>query len=452
MAYLEQVKIQDGATLYSGTISAIGPTTIIDTQYYGSVAIQISGPLGTSIVAQTQGSNDQSDWNALLLNSTGDITVTDTINSVDDTFILKTSHRYIRLNVAQFTGAPLVTIIGRSGTGPNAADNLTAAFNRDTPLQVAFGNGVKQDAFGALILSDGIPFYLNGNNNTYVINLNGYSSIYLHLSGSQTVSATQSIDGTLWSACYFGIHNNNSQTTTPNSAGIWIAPVLGQYLKLVVTGAVATTMTAAVVLKNTPMNAGYYNSGIAPLNLQLISSATNNTATAQLGMTIVNYGGTAVVNGGVAGLTGVGGNIGVGVAPTANPVPVGGIDPSGLTRRTLQDANGRTQVISAAYPGSTHTYPTTTNILGSNNSFMLGISSQAQSMQNIPTLGIQDHSQYEGQLQIELLAQILLEMKIMNQQLYELPKIQNLGMLNPPDTPEQLRSDPSIFNNINNLI
>lgn len=54
-------------------------------------------------------------------------------------------------------------------------------------------------------------------------------------------------------------------------------------------------------------------------------------------MNLVQVGGTAVVTGGVAGIQAIGGNIAVGSAPTANPVPVGGWDGTN-TRRILTDA------------------------------------------------------------------------------------------------------------------
>ena len=57
---------------------------------------------------------------------------------------------------------------------------------------------------------------------------------------------------------------------------------------------------------------------------------------------ITLWGNTAVVNGGVAGLVGVGGNIANGVAPTANPIGAAGWDGT-LTRRLLTDTVGAQQ-------------------------------------------------------------------------------------------------------------
>jgi len=68
--------------------------------------------------------------------------------------------------------------------------------------------------------------------------------------------------------------------------------------------------------------------------------------------------------------------------------------------------------------------------------------------QQTGAMNVQDTSQNEGQNFVELLAQILLELKILNQQMYELPI--RLTYSNPgADSPETYRNDPTFFN-INN--
>lgn len=58
---------------------------------------------------------------------------------------------------------------------------------------------------------------------------------------------------------------------------------------------------------------------------------------------------------------------------------------------------------------------------------------------------VQDITQQDGQSQIEILAQILLELKILNQQMYELPRQIATGTQS-KDGPEIIRAEPSIFN------
>lgn len=58
---------------------------------------------------------------------------------------------------------------------------------------------------------------------------------------------------------------------------------------------------------------------------------------------------------------------------------------------------------------------------------------------------VQDIAQQDGQSQIEILAQILLELKILNQQMYELPRLIATGTQS-QDEPKILRTEQSIFN------
>jgi hypothetical protein len=57
---------------------------------------------------------------------------------------------------------------------------------------------------------------------------------------------------------------------------------------------------------------------------------------------------------------------------------------------------------------------------------------------------IEDVGQLEGQSQIEILSQILIELKILNQQIYELPRLLVTGQ-QASDPPDTLRQEPSIF-------
>jgi hypothetical protein len=80
---------------------------------------------------------------------------------------------------------------------------------------------------------------------------------------------------------------------------------------------------------------------------------------------------------------------------------------------------------------------------------------QSSFVNQIP-VNVQDSSNFEGQTQTEILALILQELKILNQQIFELPRIQ-AGMFNGyqqatyatqpqlGDEPAQMRNDASLF-------
>jgi hypothetical protein len=102
------------------------------------------------------------------------------------------------------------------------------------------------------------------------------------------------------------------------------------------------------------------------------------------------------------------------------------------------------------------TIPTNLATLGTATTGLTPIGSAGYNNQ-IP-ITVQDTTQYEGQTQIELLAQLLQEVKIMNQQLYELPRVLCLALQGPTapqqspnvqlgDDPYDMRNDSSIFIN-----
>ena len=77
----------------------------------------------------------------------------------------------------------------------------------------------------------------------------------------------------------------------------------------------------------------------------------------------------------------------------------------------------------------------------------IGASTPAANEYNASALLVQDITTYEGQNAPELLSQVLLELKIMNQYLYDLPRQLQQGPGFASDEPNAFRSDPSIFSN-----
>ena len=78
---------------------------------------------------------------------------------------------------------------------------------------------------------------------------------------------------------------------------------------------------------------------------------------------------------------------------------------------------------------------------------VIGNIANTQSAQVVTSQAVQDSTIFEGQSQIELLGQILLELKILNHQIYELPRLFASG-LSATDEPQAFRKEQSLFNNI----
>jgi hypothetical protein len=171
--------------------------------------------------------------------------------------------------------------------------------------------------------------------------------------------------------------------------------------------------------------------------------------------------GTTTVNAAVAGVQSIGGNIADGTAPTANPAPIGGQDnygvvtqsaptstrPSvptiatGLTKRVLVDSMGNLGVTTLMDPKGLQgqqTPPVT--VTGPQWGFRFGA---------YAPVSIQE-SQYtaEDMSITDLLMQILLQLKVTNYYLKEMPLINNMGGVfkdDPDDLISMFTSDEILY-------
>jgi hypothetical protein len=311
----------------------------------------------------------------------------------------------------------------------------------NTPLNVKLqlqNSGVKQDTSGAFILSDapqGITV-VQPIGGVTVVDTTGYQSIQL-TTGTYAGTILGSNDGNNFFAI-FGYNAASLATISSLTAGgNFLIPAVTRYVKF--TSSTAGQFT--YYLRYAPPPAGQ--------NLQAIAGTTVSSASAQLGMNIVNYGGTAVVNGGLGGTTAIGGTNAVGTASVSNPVIAGGVDQQGLARRATSTPLGDLVTGNRVIPTSSASISSATT--GNAPIGATGYNNQ------IP-ITVQDTTQFEGQSQVELLAQLLQEVKILNQQMYELPRVIALALQGPTapsqgqsiqlgDDPYQLRQDSSLFIN-----
>jgi hypothetical protein len=161
------------------------------------------------------------------------------------------------------------------------------------------------------------------------------------------VSFEGSNDGAAWSAMTMidqatpGAAGVTTMSTAASTNRFFMGPVYFRYFRARVSTAVAGGSISALAVYR-----------MAPF----VNAVTNAS--------IAMWGGTGVVTGGVAGLPGVGGNIAVGVAPTANPVLVGGVDNTllaPLTRRFTTDTLGNQRNIGVEAVKSAVTDPVQTH-------------------------------------------------------------------------------------------
>jgi hypothetical protein len=419
--YIGNVAPLDGTLVVSNGNVTLGASQWYDTTGYGSLSIQIVAiEAGTILI---EGSNDGITSSPLYVYPVADFNYVDVINKIG-LYTLKVSSKYVRYNVQSIQPGTTfgVYIIARSGQGPSAADAVSMAMSgeQNMPLNVNFKSGLKIDtASGALVLADAINpnpaglMYQAVVNTITVIDTTGYNSLNITtMAYAGTVTASN--DGITWVALS-GLAVTGASTvfvTAVTATASFTFPCLARYIRLTCTTAGQFT--------------AYLRQQIFMPNYLVVTNQSTNMA---------QVGGTATVTGGLAGTLGIGGGSAVNVAPTYNFLGVAGIDSAGLTRRVLSDAAGRL-AITASNPNISATGITPTAAsLGA----ILG------TMQNTAAMNVQDTAQFEGQSIVELLALILVELKIANQQRYEMPYLLNNGVNNGMDPPEQFRLDGTIF-------
>ncbi len=456
MSFIGQVPQLDKTILSNITVSATGTGSAINTTGFAALTIQIANTSSTSLwsgIIQIEGSNDNVNWFPLLVNKVNELSQLSQIDTVGQ-YQVKADTLYVRYNCLQILNTCSFNVTGNTNLASSAADKLSWAMDEtnNTPLNIklqAQNSGIKQDLSGAFILSDApqpVTVNLTATQNTIVIDTQGYQTI--HLTTNATLAATGGVtfsnDGITFTA---GISTTvaGAFATALIASTNYVIPVQGRFAKIIAT----TGGQLTYYLRNIPPQ-------VTGQNLAAIAGLIVNSTTAQLGINVVQVGGTAAVTGGLAGTLGVGGSTAVGVAPTSNPIIAGGIDPGGLGRRLFSDATGRLILnpyslatsVPSSLAGVTLTTSAGGNIAPVTNS---GFNNQV-------ALSSQDTTTVDGQLQIEVLNLILQEMKIMNQQMYELPRIIAANMngyanatpvLQPylGDEPTQMRNDASLFIN-----
>ena len=411
----------DNTNLLNTTVSTVSTGTGIDVSGFSTLLVQVSGSTFNGIITFER-SLDNVYWSPALVTELNALNQKTQIETAGLYFI-RTEAQFIRYNVTNISGSATIVIDGTQSVVSNA-DKVAWAMDEtnNTPLNVklqAQNSGIKQDLSGAFILSDApitqtINQAINGIN---VIDTQGYQSLQI-----TTVAYAGTLFGSNDGINFVAIFGYNltalSSVNSVTANGNFSIPITTRYIRLTCTTAGPFTYN----LRNIP----------AP------------------SLPALNYiAGSATVSGGLAGTLGVGGTNAVGVASASNPVVVGGVDPTGLARRAT------TTMLGDVITGN-RTIPTSSAALSSTTTGNTPIGATGY-INQVPQT-VQDTSQFEGQTQTELLAQMLQEIKILNQQMYELPRVIALALQGPTapqqgqsiqlgDDPYLLRQDASLFIN-----
>lgn len=316
-----------------------------------TIVLQLSGNWSGTI--NLQQSNDNTNWFDALGTSANNNTSQQTSIAAPDVVTVQVSARYFRaITSSDFVGS----ISGNYSTRAiETQPQQIAAKIMETGDDVSFMASVltreghritpRANTQGQLFVADGEV--VSGTRFSVgpivVIDTTGYGSVIAQVfngSGSinWTVTFQASNDGTTWSTAYgWPVAGAQTVTQSTTAAGQWVIPAVGRFIRLQVTTYTSGQPSAVCVLKQ---QGGYFPAAVPSSNLSQIGGSAVSAASAQLGTNVVQVGGTAVVTGGVAGIQAIGGNIAVGSAPTANPVPIGGWDGANTRRILLDPSNG----------------------------------------------------------------------------------------------------------------
>lgn len=389
MSYTPQ--IPDNKQLYSNTINTIGAITGIDVTGFSSISAQISGVWQGNLIFE--GSNDNTNWQPILTTDLDTFFISDTIS--DNGFIgARTYFKFVRVNVLRLdSGTITILILGKIGAGVNAADILSLAMDKAnvSPLYIEDINGpFKKDINSAAIPSDApkpivLTLFNTINSFSQIIDTTGYQSISAQVSNVLgTMVFQQSNDSVSWTNVVghpISAALADNVTILTNNI-LYIIPAYGRYFRVFCTATNSGSLATATCY------------------LRQQSVATNGIA---LPINITQTAGNAVLSSGLAGGLAVGGGNNVGITANVFPVTIGGVDSGLLVRRLLTDTGGR--LITNINTASTDQSGIARN---------LGSLSPYSNPYNIASLATQDVNQLEGQSSIELLKEILKEIKLLN--------------------------------------
>jgi hypothetical protein len=373
--------VVDNTVIDSETVTSTGPGITYTTTYYTSFSFQFSGIWDGAI--KIEGSNDNATFFPVLMQNIVSGEVIDTIYS-SGIFTVGISSLYLRYNIISLAGdlsSIAVTVIGKVTPEQDASKIIAQSVDPINGINLNTSvNNLKIDNTGALILSDAptLVHFSLAIGGTTIIDTQGYAE--LHLTTSALVATvTGSSDGITYTSL-LGSTVAGVPSATVTALTSYLIPCSSRYIKLTAT----TAGSASYFLRDI--------THFQHVNLGTIAGAS------------------IVANG---------------VAPTANPILVAGIDYNGLTRRILTDTSGRIETSVTDQFGTVRI-----------NSAL----SPPATIQNIPVIPVQEQSRVEDASMIEVLRQILSELRINNYYMYNLPNLINNGQsLLLADDPSNLR-------------
>jgi hypothetical protein len=350
---LKKVLVHDSDVLPAipGSVAAVGVLLSCDTSGYETVSLQLKGTwVGTVLL---QASNDNSTWVQVLgFSGATELSAVDQVTE-NGLILVPCVGRYFRAYVSQLISGTveMVAYLRNESIAGVGVSKLTLAMDQGTyiPMNTA-PMGLTQP--GAQPVARAVPVAL-ANEQFYdaiiqgALRLGGLNTNLLH----PDANSVMGLDCLAYRSVHIQV--NSLATTTggvyfecSNDGVNWIAATLFDYNSgtgLPVTGmtfsaSVPRFFTGAIAMRYFRARV-YLAVAVAPAQaITRLSMApftrTDNT------INLTSFGGVNLVNAGLAGLLAVGGNVAPGAAAIGYPMPISGVDRTGLTRRVLTDPQG----------------------------------------------------------------------------------------------------------------
>jgi hypothetical protein len=393
------------------TVSGVGAS--IDSTNYATLVWQLSGSwVG---VFEVEISNDGLVWDTTQILSANSPYPNDSAES-NGVYSTHSTARYARYKVKIQSGSLELSVIGRIWDGMRGADMVAAALDPANDIQMSVKlAGIPTDAQGSLLPADCKgPYFMKGTvNNTVLLLLDttGYAGLAVQSIGvwAGGLTAYASNDKVSW-VPVAGVYTQGYPSATAYSQGYFIYyPCVGKFIRVMISSYTSGTVEAVAYLRSTVPTAQYSFSSFSAI------------------------GGSGIVQEDTAYPAAVNTN-------TPMPLPIGGIartPTSAPSTILLNDA------VRAGFTrqGAIHTQTAAYNQIDVPEYQKL----LAYQLGNLPAMPVVLADKVEGVGMVELLSQVVTELKIMNQQLYDLPRVLSAGST-ALDTPEQYRNDPTFFN------
>ena len=170
------------------------------------------------------------------------------------------------------------------------------------------------------------------------IETTGYNSVSLQVvpgpvAFSGTITFQVSNDNTTWNSVFgWAVAGAATPVASTTSSGHWLIPAIGRFFRAQITAYTSGIAVAVAVLRNQ--------------NAFLPQSSPNIAANSAVN--VAQFGGTAPVTAGVAGMLAVGGNIAEDTAATSNPLICGGVVRTALPASTVVAGDAIRQTFSVS--------------------------------------------------------------------------------------------------------